>query len=92
MMRDFYKVNLMELNYGISALSPQGAAFAVNTLVQPASVIVSHVNERATDAGKIRPESRTGAFVALVKGRPVYPGLSGRTMEFDGAGKCVAGC
>jgi L-ascorbate metabolism protein UlaG (beta-lactamase superfamily) len=91
-MHDFYKVNLMELNYGISALSPEGAAYAVNTLVQPASVIVSHVNERATSGGKIRPESRTGAFVALVKGRPVYPGVSGKTMEFDGSGKCVAGC
>jgi len=32
------------------------------------------------------------AFIALVKGRPVYPALSGKTMEFDGAGKCVAGC
>jgi hypothetical protein len=91
-MRDFYKVNLMELNYGVTALSPEGAAYAVNTLVQPASVIVSHVNERATASGKIRPESRTGAFVALVKGRPVYPALSGTTMEFDGNGKCVAGC
>jgi len=32
------------------------------------------------------------AFIALVQGRPVYPALSGKTMEFDGAGKCVAGC
>jgi hypothetical protein len=28
----------------------------------------------------------------LVKGRPVYPALSGKTMEFDGDAKCVAGC
>ncbi len=90
--RDFYKVNLMEINYGSSALSPEGAAYVVNTLVQPASVIVSHVNEAATTGGKVRPTSRTAAFIALVKGRPVYPALSGKTMEFDGAGKCVAGC
>ena len=32
------------------------------------------------------------AFIALVKGRPVYPALSDRTMEFDGTGKCLAGC
>ena len=32
------------------------------------------------------------AFASLVKGRPVYPALSGKTMEFDGAAKCVAGC
>jgi L-ascorbate metabolism protein UlaG (beta-lactamase superfamily) len=89
---DFYKVNLMELNFGQSALTPEAAAYAVNTLVQPASVIVNHVNERATSGGKVLPTSRTAAFIALVKGRPVYPALSGKTMEFDGAGKCVAGC
>jgi L-ascorbate metabolism protein UlaG (beta-lactamase superfamily) len=89
---DFYKVNLMELNYGSSALTPEGAAYVVNTLVQPSSVIVSHVNEAATSGGKVLPTSRTAAFIALVKGRPVYPALSGKTMEFDGTGKCVAGC
>jgi L-ascorbate metabolism protein UlaG (beta-lactamase superfamily) len=91
-MHDFYKVNLMELNFGASALDAAGGAYAINTLVQPASVIMSHVNERATAGGKIRPESRTGALAALVKGRAVYPALSGKTMEFDGSGKCVSGC
>lgn len=90
--RDFYKVNLMELNYGSSALTTEGAAYVVNTLVQPASVIVSHVNEAATKDGKVLPASRTAAFIALIKGHPVYPAPSGKTMEFDGAGKCVAGC
>lgn len=41
---------------------------------------------------KVRPASRTAEFTDLVKGRPVYPALSGRTMEFDGSAKCVAGC
>jgi L-ascorbate metabolism protein UlaG (beta-lactamase superfamily) len=90
--RDFYKVNLMELNYGASALSPEAAAYVVNTLVQPASVILSHVNEAATAGGKVRPNTRSAAFIALVQGRPVYPALSGKTMEFDGTGKCVGGC
>ena len=90
--RDFYHANLMELNYGASALSPEGAAYAVNDLVQPASVIVNHVNEAATSGGKVKPATRTAAFIALVKGRPVYPALSGKTMEVDGAGKCMAGC
>ncbi|HEY4137722.1 MAG TPA: MBL fold metallo-hydrolase [Casimicrobiaceae bacterium] len=89
---DFYKANLMELNYGPSALTPEAAAYAVNTLVQPASVIISHVNEAATSGGKVRPNSRTAAFIAQVKGRPVYPALSGKTMELDGTGKCTAGC
>ena len=82
----------MELNFGASALSPEGAAYAVNELVQPASVIVNHVNEAATSGGKVKPTTRTAAFIALVKGRPVYPALSGKTMEFDGSGTCVAGC
>ena len=89
---DFYKANLIELNYGPNALNPEGAAYAVNTLVQPASVVITHVNEGATSGGKVKPTSRTAAFVALVKGRPVYPALSGKTMEFDGTGRCVAGC
>ena len=90
--RDFYKANLMQLNYGAIALTPEAAAYAVDTLVQPAAVILSHVNEAATTNGKIRPTSRSSAFIALVNARPVYPALSGRTMEFDGSGKCLAGC
>lgn len=90
--REFYKANLMQINYGSSALTPEAAAYAVDTLVQPASVIVSHVNEAATSGGKVREASRTAAFIALVKNRPIYPALSGKTMEFNGAGKCVAGC
>ncbi|PYM18230.1 MAG: hypothetical protein DMD81_06505 [Candidatus Rokuibacteriota bacterium] len=82
----------MELNYGASALSPEGAAHVVNELVQLQSVIVNHVNEAATSGGKVKPDTRTAAFLKLVKNRPVYPALSGKTMEFDGAGKCVAGC
>ena len=82
----------MELNLGQSALTPEAAAHAVKTLKQPASVIVSHVNEGATVSGKLRPRSCTAAFISLVKGTRVYPALSGKTMEFDGAAKCVAGC
>jgi L-ascorbate metabolism protein UlaG (beta-lactamase superfamily) len=89
---DFYNANLMLLNLGYSAITAQAAAYAADELVRPASVIVSHVNEGATTAGKVRPASHTAAFMRLVKGRPVYPALSGKTMEFDGHGKCVAGC
>ena len=45
------------------------------------------------DSGdNVRADSRTAAFMNLVKGRPVYPALSGRTMEIDGDARCVAGC
>jgi L-ascorbate metabolism protein UlaG (beta-lactamase superfamily) len=89
---DYFKANLMELNLGASAVTPKDAAYIVNELVRPASVIVSHVNEGATSGGKVRPTSRTAAFISLVKARPVYPALSGRTMEFNGEGQCVKGC
>jgi hypothetical protein len=55
------------------------------------ALILSHVNEAATSGGKIRAATRSAAFIALVKDRPVHPALSGKTMEFDGAAKCVAG-
>ena len=89
---EYHRANLMVLNLGPSAVTSYAGAYAANELVRPASVIASHVNEGATTAGKLRPASRTAAFMGLVKGRPVHPALSGRTMEFDGEGRCVAGC
>jgi L-ascorbate metabolism protein UlaG (beta-lactamase superfamily) len=89
---EFYKANLMLLNLGYNAITAQSGAYAVNDLVRPTSVILTHVNEGATTGGKIRPTSHSAAFIGMVKGRPVYPALSGKTLEFDGDGKCVAGC
>jgi L-ascorbate metabolism protein UlaG (beta-lactamase superfamily) len=89
---DYFKANLMLLNLGPNAVTSKDAAYVVNELVRPAAVIASHVNEGATSGGKVRPTSRTAAFMSLVKGRPVYPALSGKTMQFNGDGKCVAGC
>jgi hypothetical protein len=63
----------------------------VNELVQPNSVIVTHVNEPATVGGKVVPTSKTAAFQKAVK-VPVHVPLSGRTMEFDGSGRCASGC
>ena len=91
-VKDFHKANLMVLNMGPNAITSYADAYAANQLVKPAAVITTHVNEGATKDGKVLPSSRTAAFIALVKGRPVYLALSGRTMEFDGSAKCVAGC
>jgi hypothetical protein len=63
----------------------------IDELVKPAAVIPSHVNEAGTVDGKARPGSKTEAFMKAVK-VPAYLPLSGRTMEFDAAGKCTAGC
>jgi L-ascorbate metabolism protein UlaG (beta-lactamase superfamily) len=91
-VHDYYHASLMELNLGPNAVSPNEAAYIANELVQPAAVLASHVNEAATVDGKVRQGSRTATFMSLVKGRPVYLALSGRTLEFSGEGKCVAGC
>jgi L-ascorbate metabolism protein UlaG (beta-lactamase superfamily) len=91
-VHDFHKVNLAVLNLGESALAPDAAAYVINELVQPAAVIVSHVNEWATTDGKVRPATNTRMFIDQVRGRPVHLPLSGRTMEFDGSARCVTGC
>jgi L-ascorbate metabolism protein UlaG (beta-lactamase superfamily) len=91
-VRDFHKANLAVYNLGSSAGTVSSSAYAINELVRPASVIFSHVNEAATEGGKLRPLSRTAMIVKEVKRATPYLALSGRTMEFDGSGRCVAGC
>jgi L-ascorbate metabolism protein UlaG (beta-lactamase superfamily) len=90
-VNDFHKVNLTLLNLGPNAMTAPSAAHAVNELIRPAAVIATHVNEGATSDGKLKPNPRTAAFIKLIK-RPVHLAISGRTMEFDGSAKCVAGC
>ena len=91
-VNEFYHASLVELNLGYSALNAKAAAYIINDLVKPMSIIVSHVNEGATSGGKAKPGTHTADFAALVKNNPVYLGVSGKTLEFDASGKCVAGC
>lgn len=91
-VHDFHKANMAMINLGPNAITAHAAAYAVSELVKPATVIVSHPNEAATTGGSFAPKSRSAAFANLIKGRAVHPALSGITMEFDGAAKCVAGC
>jgi L-ascorbate metabolism protein UlaG (beta-lactamase superfamily) len=90
-VNEFHKANLAVLNLGASAGTVLSGAYAMNELVRPASVILTHVNEAATEGGKLRPASRTAAVVKELKPAS-HLAISGRTMEFDGRGKCVAGC
>ena len=92
-MRGHYKANLVVMNIGGFPFTtgPDEAAYVVNNLVRPNSVIASHANEPATVGGKLSPASRTAAFQKAAK-VPVHVPLSGRTMEFDGSGRCTAGC
>ena len=88
----FYRVNLAVMNMGAFAMQSEEGAFAVNELIQPNAVIASHVNEAATTGGRVNPGTKTRQFIDLVKGRPVHVPLSGGAMQFDGNGKCLAGC
>ena len=91
-VRGHYNAKLAVMNMGDGfTTGPVEAAYVMNELVKPASVIASHANEVGTVGGKVRPGSKTEAFMKAVKA-PVHLPLSGKTMEFDGAGKCTAGC
>jgi L-ascorbate metabolism protein UlaG (beta-lactamase superfamily) len=91
-VRGHYAAKLAVMNIGDTfSTGPTEAAYVINDLVRPASVIPSHVNEVGTVGGKVRPGSRTEAFLKAVK-VPAHVPLSGKTMEFDSGGKCAAGC
>ena len=91
-VRQHYHANLAVINIGdVFTTGPTEAAYVMNELVKPNSVIPSHANEVATQGGKVVAGSRTDTFMKAVK-VPSHVPLSGKTMSFDGSGKCVAGC
>lgn len=91
--RDYYGANFAVFNMGdIFTTGPEEAAFAVDRMIRPASVIPSHANEQATMNGSVIAGTKTARFMSLVKEADVYPPLSGAVMEFNGRGRCVAGC
>lgn len=92
LVRGFYHAELAVMNIGDTfTTGPKEAAYVINELVKPVSVIPSHANEPATEGGKVKAGTRTDTFVKAVN-VPAHIPLSGRTMSFDGDGKCVAGC
>jgi len=92
-VKGYYGANLVVLNIGdVFTTGPEEAAFVTNQLIQPVSVIPSHANEVATSGGVLLPNTKTARFAQLVAPTPVYPPLSGVTLEFDGLGHCIIGC
>lgn len=92
LIQHHFHANLAVLNIGdVFTTGPIEAAYVINDLVKPAAVIPSHANEAATKDGKLLPNSKTAAFKDAVH-VPVYLPLSGKTMAFDGNGKCTGGC
>jgi L-ascorbate metabolism protein UlaG (beta-lactamase superfamily) len=91
-VRNHYNAKLAVMNIGDGfTTGPAEAAYVINDLVKPASVIASHANEVATEGGKVRANTKTEAFIKATK-VPVHIPLSGKTMEFDAGGRCAAGC
>jgi L-ascorbate metabolism protein UlaG (beta-lactamase superfamily) len=92
-VRNYYNAKLVVMNIGDGfSTGPAEAAYVINDLVKPTTVIASHVNEAGTKGGKPVPGSKTERFAQAVKGAAVAIPLSGKTMEFDSNGKCTAGC
>jgi len=91
-VHDYYKAKLAVINIGdVFTTGPEEAAWVMNTMVQPTSVICSHANEAATKDGKVLPNTRTAAFIQHTNA-PVYVPLSGKTLEFGDDGNCTKGC
>jgi L-ascorbate metabolism protein UlaG (beta-lactamase superfamily) len=91
-VRGYYNAKLTVMNIGDGfSTGPAEAAYVINDLVKPNEVIASHANEAGTKGGKVVPDSKTDRFIRATR-VPVHVPLSGKTMEFDGNGKCVAGC
>ncbi len=88
----FYKASLAVMNIGGTyTTGPTEAAYVINEMVKPQSVIASHANEQATKNGKLLSGTRTEVFKKATK-VPVHVPLSGKTMEFNSGGKCMSGC
>ena len=92
-VRGYYKARLAVMNISGTPFTtgPNEASYVMNDLVKPAAVIASHTNEVSTKDGKAIAGSKLEAFTKAAR-MPVHVPLSGKTMEFDASGKCVAGC
>ena len=91
-VRKHYGAELVVINIGNTfTTGPEEAAFVINELVKPFSVIPSHANQASTKGGQVIKGSKTDLFIKASK-VPVHIPLSGRTMEFDANGACVIGC
>lgn len=91
-VHDHYKVKLVVMNIGDTfTTGPDEAAWVVNNLIKPESVIASHANQPSTSGGKVIEGTRLEQFMNMSKTKVHVP-LSGRTMSFNAKGACTAGC
>ena len=88
----FYGVNLAVVHGGdLFTMGPDEAAFAVNQLIKPRSVIPEHFNQISTTKGQVNAGTRLERFKQQLKGqvqsRVVVP-LSGVPISCNGKGNC----
>jgi L-ascorbate metabolism protein UlaG (beta-lactamase superfamily) len=89
----FYKPTVVVVNMSDTAtMGPNEAAFMIDQLVRPRTVMPSHVNEQATSGGAIRSGTRVDLFNSLVRSFvDVVVPVSDVVRSFDGSGRCI-GC
>lgn len=91
-VRDHYNAKLVVMNIGDTfTTGPREAAWVLNNLVKPTSIIASHANQPSTSGGKINEGTRLALFKRLTRAKVHVP-LSGHTMSFNDEGKCTGGC
>jgi len=88
----FYRPNLAVVHGGdLFTMGPDEAAFAVNQLIKPRSVIPEHFNQVSTTGGKVNGGTKLERFIQQLKGqasnRVIVP-LSGVPISCDGQGNC----
>ncbi len=92
MVRRHYNALLVVMNIGdVFTTGPKEAAFVINELVRPNSVIPSHANEVATKDGVVIAGSKTDIFIRASR-VPVHVPLSEQVMTFNAYGDCIDGC
>ena len=86
----FYKVNLAVVHGGdIFTMGPDEAAFAVNHLIKPKTVIPEHFNQVSTTGGVVNAGTRVERFIGQLGGAKAIVPLSGVPISCNGDGHCA---
>ena len=86
---EYYKVNLAVVHMdGVYVMGPEEAAYAVDHLIRPRTVIPEHTNQASTSSGAVIQGTRLQYFMNAVHHAKVIVPLSGVPIYCDGKGNC----
>jgi L-ascorbate metabolism protein UlaG (beta-lactamase superfamily) len=86
---EYYKVNLAVVHTdGVYVMGPEEAAYAVDHLIKPRTVIPEHTNQASTSSGAVIQGTRLQYFMNAVHHAKVIVPLSGVPISCDGEGNC----